>query len=382
MSEHPEPNSLENASWRPHADEVINDSLSLAEDELPITVERYIPRQHGEVLSMPDLVKLYTDAMENEGSSSAEMLDEQSGKFTPKRRITVADKEFFVGRVLTMGDYKVSVAYIRGAEGKVIPRLFYKSHSSGDWRATPGLIKKEFIKSPNLDDTTGEYVQMTKPVLELREALEAEDSRDRPKETSIDEINDLFKITRQLKEGSVSFESEIITETLPADSAKQRAALYDTYAPGRGLTVDRDVAQERLEGDSCDSLMPDVRGVPQREYTYRHDMAGDVTVREFKSARGSAEYIWAFCEDIQGNVWVDQVRRVGSQVTTYGTETRVVVAGPYSAKPFEYRSQIQGLEAGDDYASVENSRYVDIRPFLQKLRLVQLYKQQRGTLAS
>lgn len=371
MSEQSEPDSLENANWKAQE----NGDYSELQTS---SAEAKRLRQHGEVLTMSELVDLYTDAMADETSSSAEMLDEHSGKFTPKRRLRVDDQEFFIGRVLTMGDYKVSVAFIRDKDDNVIPRLFYKSHSSGDWRATPGLNNREFIKSPSLQDTTGEYVQMTKPVLELREALEEEDSRGRPKETSIDEMNDLFKISRQLKEDSVSFENEIITETLPADTTDQRATLYDTYAPGRGLTVDRDVARERLEGASCDSLMPDVSGSPIREYTYRHDMAGEVTVREYMSTKDAAEYVWAFCEDQQGNVWIDQIRRVGSRATTYGTESRVVVAGPYSAKPFEYRSQIRGLEPNVDYNSVENSRYIDVRPFLQRLRLVQLYKQQRA----
>lgn len=328
----------------------------------------------GERMTVKEVIALSEELVP--GTTAADLLDDVEGRFIPKRKLNISDREFMTTRILDAGDYALCVAYTRGTDGTVLPRLFYKSRSGGDWRATPGMAAGSFVKSDAVNNLGGEYTQTTKVVSQLRDALHAEEETRHTKEVTMEEIHRMFSYTRQGKEGADTFDKEVISETLGADSEAQRDALYDTYEPGKGLLVDADTAHDRLGSDVLNYLMPDV-SQPVGEYTYRHALAGEVTVRDYTIEKNGVQYTWSFAEDNDGNVWVEQIRHNKSWVTSYGTSGRVLMAGPYSAKPFEYRDQIRGLDPTTDYESVPGSKYVDIRPFLQNLGIIKAYKQAR-----
>ena len=70
-----------------------------------------------------------------------------------------------------------------------------------------------------------------------------------------------------------------------------------------------------------------------------------------------------------------------SAVTSYGTSSEVVLAGALSAKPFEYKSNVKGMEPGEDYDD-RPGQYVDLRDkYWGNMAWVKQYKTTRGLAA-
>ena len=90
----------------------------------------------------------------------------------PIGAIGVKGRDFYVGSVLKHGSKRATAVLYTNVDGKIMPRIFYKSRSDGGWRSGPGTIGEKISKGLGFH-----YTQETKPVDEIIDYLNnAEDS--------------------------------------------------------------------------------------------------------------------------------------------------------------------------------------------------------------
>ena len=74
--------------------------------------------------------------------------------------------------MLKHGSKRATAVLYTNVDGKIMPRIFYKSRSDGGWRSGPGTIGEKISKGLGFH-----YTQETKPVDEIIDYLNnAEDS--------------------------------------------------------------------------------------------------------------------------------------------------------------------------------------------------------------
>ena len=313
-----------------------------------------------------------------------EMFDREDGALVPNLELAIDDKKFLFTKPFESGDYTHMVAYAVGDDQIMKPRLFYRSHSDGGWRATLGISRKHngfsYIKSP--DGSDGRYVQDTKLDDRVLSAIEQQESAyaHHRKEVSTDNLVGYFDYLRLGDEGVDSFESEVAIDKFDNDPQLER--LYDTYEVGVGFKVAPHEARQTLRSPDLlpAGFTPDFDGGPMSVKTQQHTMAGEISVSTYAANYKDKSYTWHVAEDLEGNVWLDKITKAGGQVSSYGTASEVIVTGALSAKPFEYRRNTRDMDAGEDFDRLADSDYVDLRQKLWgNMHWVKQYKQAKNT---
>jgi hypothetical protein len=292
----------------------------------------------------------------------------------PKTGLMIDNKEFYFTRTFTTGNRKHIIAYVKEADSnKLSPRLFYKSFSDGGWRSTP-YIHRGGVYSKGKESKAGGYVQETKPVASVGRMLEAIDQHPPVTNTDHQNLSSLFSKERQSRDGVLDYDEQVTSTKLDEQWASE---LYANYEPGIGYIKEAKEAREGLENMHLpEGFEPDFNTKPKNVYTVNHSIAGPVTISVYNAEYSGQNMEWHVAEDTEGNVWLDKVAPENSGTTTYGTSTHILRLGALSAKPFEYASQVKGMEWGIDYDAVPGSSYVDLRKkYWGEMPWVQHYKQ-------
>ncbi len=304
-------------------------------------------------------------------------------ELTPRAGIELGDKKFLFSGVVE-GDRTHAVAYVQTSDGRVVPRFFYKSISDGGWRVAVftypnGSYSKGVTDNDEIE--AGGYVQLTKPVEHIAQALETLEAREDMRVTQTPErqkaVDRLFDLQRQEAEGINDFRQMVRGTRL---NPYEQTGFYNSYRPGRGfLDAHPELVRQRLEGLQGPTGFEPQFDVVSRQYAIEHTLAGSTTVQVFPAMYCGRPIEWHVATSRRGDEWVDRIVFNDTNVSSYGTPNEVILAGALSAKPYEHRAveQLTGMTLGIDYEAYDE-QHVSLRPIWQRMPWLRHYHEQRS----
>lgn len=319
--------------------------------------------------------------------SVQELLENQ--RFAPVTGVEVDGKTFLLSEVLRTPSRKVAIGYVSAGDqpGKLMPRMFYQSESDGGWRSSPNIDSKGTLSkgSDQLriseQDEYGHYVQMTKPnediiaVLERQDRLQLEKSQ---REGVVDyksvEYRDLmsaFDETRINAEQHSTYVNEVSV-------TRVEGRYMDAYVSGRGAQDSANLSARLHAMELPAGFEPDFSQEPSKRYHTKHTLAGATGVEVYPATLHGRAVEWHVAHDeAENRVWIDRIVYRDSKVTTYGTQSEVIVAGALSSKPFDYTVQLGDMAEGRDWKRLNRS-YADVTPTLDQIPAIKHYRLSRG----
>lgn len=304
-----------------------------------------------------------------------------------KSGIRVSERDVFFSDALNLEGRMHCVMYTKLPDGKVAPRLMYKSNSDGDWRVAPYYDYQEtadgrengwYSKGETMDFG---YVRETRIDDDIRLAL-AEREQTALVGDSATRNWFLKHFTKQALGSNNTYETEAFRVKFGSVSemGNNDAIRRDMFAiePGYGFET-KDGRKARDVFGSLHFSEPTLPNLASegKIFTTEHPILGKVVTEVITSNDG--RYNWHMSSDAEGRVWVSGVTSAyESSPNSYGTDNEVLSMGILDNKPIEYRSQIKGLEEGIDFVDTAQRGYVDITPLLDNLQPIKLYREGRG----
>jgi hypothetical protein len=322
----------------------------------------------------------FINELERENTPEAHGVSALLKALPVENEINIDRQHFYLSGIVSAGGKRHCVGYVHQEDGRLTPRLFYRSDSEGDWRVAPWIEPVEGYEEMRWHFSKGEkfeggYVRETRLVNPLRSELNAAEERgiinwDR---SGAHWLYNRFTNTMLGSRGEESY-MQIADETrvrgMPAEAFR--------FLPGHGFETERgeQPAREQLaQLELPEHLMPNFSEV-HSEGSFTHPRLGKVNQVAFKTNRGTMA--WHFCYDDKGRVWPAGLTGTTDPPNSYGVSDEVTLTGVFDNKPLEYRLQIEGLVEGVDYRQMDKL-YVDITPLLANLPLVKAFKQHFGT---
>lgn len=319
--------------------------------------------------------------------SIQELLD--NPRLAPTTGVEIDNKTFLLSEILRSRGRKVAIGYVSAGDqpGKLMPRMFYQSESDGGWRSSPNIDDKGTLSKGSdqigirIQDEHGHYVQMTKPnesivaVLERQDRLQAERSEKENvvvyKSVDYSDLMSAFHEDRLNAEQHSTYVDEVSV-------TKVDGRYMDAYVSGRGAH-DSATLEARLTAMELPAgFEPDFTEEPSKQYHMEHTLAGRTGVEVYPAVLNGRAVEWHVAHDeAENRVWIDRIVYRDSKVTTYGTQSEVIVAGALSSKPFDYETQLGDMAEGRDWTRLNRS-YVDVTPTLDRIPAIKHYRLSKG----
>lgn len=305
-------------------------------------------------------------------------------EFCPTTELEIDDKTFLVGRILQLGGHNNTLMFYKSEDGRLIPRLLYKSWSDGGWRSCPGILEAG-VYSKGLGI---HYTQETKPhrdiVQYLDEALRDDyilRGMDFPS-TNVLDINKLFDISKDPKPEWYTFADEVSRY-----DDKGVLAQFQEYPPGnlrrrhsRYISIGDQLRKFDFSRPELTGFMPDFSQQPVSSSTVYHTMLGDVTMETYCGELNNRAIAWVMARDKDGRIWIDRIHFTDTKVNSYGVDPDVIDSGVLTSKPIEYDNFASELEPGSEYRRIPNEDgYIDITPLLNNMLPIINYRRLRGS---
>lgn len=346
--------------------------------------EGYLAPATAEIKARYDAKLQGSEAPEDKNTAElSRVLPMTSGVLIGERQMMLSDI------VRSPGGRMHAVMYTELADGRVAPRLFYKSNSDGDWRVSPHVEKwhdqdgKKHMRYSKGETMDYGYVRETRLDDDVREALVQKEAG--AKDWSAEYVDWLTdKFTEQAVGKNNTYEKEVNGVEFP-DMTIPRSKIEDAeknimaFMPGHGFEPrnGRTAAEVFAAAEIPFNKMPAFTKQLGRRTITQHPQLGEVVTEALVSNDG--RNVWHFSSDKKGRIWISGVTRNNEATpSTYGTDAEVLSMGILDNKPVEYISQLQGLKEGQDYAVLGNSGYADISKLLDKLPVVKDYRASRG----
>ena len=266
---------------------------------------------------------------------------------------------FYLSAVIQTPWYLEAVMYTKLSDGRIVPRILYKSNSDGGWRSTPGYYAGGgFSKGRGVS-----YTQETKP----HEA-----------------INRYFNEMRYIQDFHLSllllkFEISTLDPSVNTFMSEQtiyndRDALKEIqkYPPGsysvvgKGVNFGQTFSQFNFSSQALVGFVPNFNVAPETVETSKHTLLGDITLETYPGVLQGRPVKWVMAYDNQGRTWIDRIYFADTSVNSYGVYSEIINSGALTNKPLEYRNLISQLQPNTDYVDF-NKEYVDITPLLANL---------------
>jgi len=342
----------------------------LLDDDYPVTQQIL----RGRLLS-PDSARQVVTGSRMESDTADRLLHEWNG-LEPQVGLEVDGRKMAFSQVMNNGKYKFSVGYTRiGYE--VFPRLFYKSHSDGGWRVTPGMYTDDssYSKGDFHMPEYGQYVQATKPTEDVTAILaQLEKQESHITVPASRELRQNFLLSRRIVEHDASIEDEVkLTEV--------RGRGLDAFLSGKGFRDPENVEENRWEIEHQElprGFKPDFSREPVKKYAMQHTLLGECKVDVYPAQYQGRIVDWHVAHDGAGRIWVDRIVPRDAKMTSYGTSSEVIIAGILSSKPIDYTSQVKGAQGGGVDIKEFDETYSDLSPTLNRQPWLKEYRRARG----
>ncbi len=335
----------------------------------------------------------------NQPDLTRELLRDQD--YAPVSSVLVGDREFYLSKVFVAGSRSMALGYTLLDSGQVAPRIFYKSMSSGGWRA-PEYVAPNGHLGKGGDPRV--YTNGTQVRGELATMLDGlEDQGFVVASSRLDEDSSKW-YTPYSPGQSFEYRGPVLGRELLTWAKEVQVLAPDqkfedqtsAFLPGYGFRTEAGArARDYFAALSTelDDAVESAFARPPRRIDYDgHTLLGPIFretyqvplptawLENLRTATGSGDIgslDIEMCFDNEGRTWVGNIRYSGAPVTSYGTDAFVIPGGMLLNKPLEYSSQVMGLEPGVDYEPFEGSQYVDISPLIEKLKIIRLFKRLR-----
>lgn len=295
--------------------------------------------------------------------------------------------DFFLTQLRqTKTGYKECLFYVL-QNGVLYPRIAYKSKSSRRWR-----ISSNDREHDHYGKGIYSYTAETIPCIELDNALnELEHSQ--PFALKKDEG---IKLPKAWDDPCQRYSIEVFLKKTPPGLEKI-AVFSAPLCFEEGCFCEDILNPENIPDD----FVPDFKAKPVSVSLVMDslDARRKNRIEQFRHTYRGKVYNFFMASDGEGRVWIEKIQEhnpKGNSINTYGIYKAVLDLGILSSKPFEYLDQANGLNPDRSWtrkktkknhnpelpvqAIVFNENYADVTPTLDKLKIIQRYREARNII--
>jgi hypothetical protein len=341
------------------------------------------PENINEVIgAVPSLEELKT----KESRLASELMKYEL--LAPADTVEVSGQSYGISRPIKTGNRSHAILWSE-SDGKVVPRMLYKSNSAGDWRVAyrvepGGRYAKETTLSGRYH-----YTQENKLLNGILEKIG---------ELEEDVYIDHDHVFQDYLSDTFSMRSDLVSET---DTAEQEIK-FDPKAD-EALRIFRSVSAGQLSAEETYQLrhkhgtmteyfksldiefekqvgfVPDFSRGAIASMELEHPILGQYTVEDYDANLNGEAITWSMAEDQNGRTWIEGIKFKDATPTSYGTTDRIIDSGIITSKPLDYEHGTTGLLLGAESMPVPGSSYKDISPVLANLLPIRKYKERHKT---
>ena len=293
-------------------------------------------------------------------------------------------KVFFLSRIIKEEGRSFSIGLVENENGKLLPRLFWRSNSGGGWRVSPYLVNGVFYKGKSYTGSTVLVNEFENLLLEMESKNEMGTS-----EQSVVRLFEFSLKDFEIMQPDYNKEEPEVVYVNSESQKKQPGSMFKT----------NDGYNSASELDNLgypEGFVPDFSQKPVKTYRGKHTLLGEIIIEEFGAKLNGEDIIWAMARDNEGRVWVENIYFAKVEVNSYGNYRRIIAAGALSNKPLDYLSNVTNLSSietlidrnwffENHYNDIEidnfgDSRYYDITRVLDHLAPIKQYREKRGII--
>lgn len=302
--------------------------------------------------------------------------------FYPQEVLEIGkEKYFFFSKIVRTNGGKgreQALMFVQKEDGRIYPRILYKSNSDGGWRSTEGFIyntngKIRYLKGRDVRTENGHYTQETKPHQGIIKYLESAEERNLFVNYNGDLIGDYFNVV-DLYENIDTFKNET---SIYDDGGT--LSQFKKYQPGLygDINYEAPTAEIFANFNYPKDFLPDFSKGPTKVETTIHTLLEKVTLETFEAKLNGRDIEWVFAYDKDGRIWIERINFKNGEISSYGTYKEVINSGALTNKPLEYGGQVANLIKGKDYKPY-NTSYADITPLIKNLKPIKLFEEYKN----
>lgn len=306
----------------------------------------------------------------------------RSDIFKIEKTINISTSKFHIGPILRRPSGRLfAIMLVDTGDGRLLPRIMYKSTSQGGWRVTPG----HFTRDGKDHYSKGKfplfaYTHETILVPKIADYLETVEQKSRIQEISFDPVQEYFALASPLVKSIRTYDKEVVDVREPL----LELFLAKGYDPGGLTATDATVYFRSLDQNYPPGFIPDFSKGPKTRKEKNHSSLGKIISETYNASLPTGRMVeWAISYEAkdnpkgQGRVWIEAIRIIPQSINSYGIEGNVLFTGLLTHKPLEYYKQSGGLRDGTEKVEF-NSSYVDITPLLDNLLPIRQFRNARG----
>lgn len=304
--------------------------------------------------------------------------------FIPTQHIEIDGKDVYLTPRL---EWNYAVAYI-DQNGELVPRVFRKSSSWGNWHAVPGfdgsrVSKGEFVKNISYEKWTvvkKEFNQLLDSLpdndigVNMREVMQEVYGKDIPQSAYQEtgkHYDDMPKAAQEFYDETIVYD-ELIQNEYNVNSTWDDA--FSKYQNVEQIKTYYDKLDLSRKLDFSESKIIDTY---RSEHQYLGDVDNQVMTARIKSSNsdfdGREVQITIATAQKDGLSWVENMVFSDDSGTSFLTQKNPISAGLLTTKPLEYEIQLPQFVREDPLLE-DYIPYIDIRPLMQNNPLIKEWK--------
>ena len=304
--------------------------------------------------------------------------------FIPTQHIEIDGKDVYLTPRL---EWNYAVAYI-DQNGELVPRVFRKSSSWGNWHAVPGfdgsrVSKGEFVKNISYEKWTvvkKEFNQILDSLpdndigVNMREVMQEVYGKDIPQSAYQEtgkHYDDMPKAAQEFYDETIVYD-ELIQNEYNVNSTWDDA--FSKYQNVEQIKTYYDKLDLSRKLDFSESKIIDTY---RSEHQYLGDVDNQVMTARIKSSNsdfdGREVQITIATAQKDGLSWVENMVFSDDSGTSFLTQKNPISAGLLTTKPLEYEIQLPQFVREDPLLE-DYIPYIDIRPLMQNNPLIKEWK--------
>lgn len=304
--------------------------------------------------------------------------------FIPTQHIEIDGKDVYLTPRL---EWNYAVAYI-DQNGELVPRVFRKSSSWGNWHAVPGfdgsrVSKGEFVKNISYEKWTvvkKEFNQILDSLpdndigVNMREVMQEVYGKDIPQSAYQEtgkHYDDMPKAAQEFYDETIVYD-ELIQNEYNVNSTWDDA--FSKYQNVEQIKTYYDKLDLSRKLDFSESKIIDTY---RSEHQYLGDVDNQVMTARIKSSNsdfdGREVQITIATAQKDGLSWVENMVFSDDSGTSFLTQKNPISAGLLITKPLEYEIQLPQFVREDPLLE-DYMPYIDIRPLMQNNPLIKEWK--------
>ena len=304
--------------------------------------------------------------------------------FIPTQHIEIDGKDVYLTPRL---EWNYAVAYI-DQNGELVPRVFRKSSSWGNWHAVPGfdgsrVSKGEFVKDISYEKWTvvkKEFNQILDSLpdndigVNMRQVMQEVYGKDIPQSAYQEtgkHYEDMPKAAQEFYDETIVYD-ELIQNEYNVNSTWDNA--FSKYQNVEQIKTYYDKLDLSRKLDFSESKIIDTY---RSEHQYLGDVDNQVMTARIKSSNsdfdGREVQITIATAQKDGLSWVENMVFSDDSGTSFLTQKNPISAGLLTTKPLEYEIQLPQFVREDPLLE-DYIPYIDIRPLMQNNPLIKEWK--------